>query len=151
MATTWAFINGTAVSVPPAAIHRDEKFYSNQDEYDAFRFVTTAEAKGNMVNANGALPEGKLSTPLTSDTFLPCSLSLMVEMLGSDVGERLGAGTSPLLYVASLAFCVTDLNSAQSPGRFYAIHQLRLVLAYIFVSHNVKLLAAPSRSSSSAI
>lgn len=65
--------NGTAVGVPSAAIHRDEKFYPNPDEYDAFRFVTAAKAKENMVRASGAMPEGKLSTPLTSDTFLPFS------------------------------------------------------------------------------
>ena len=38
---------GTLVSIPASAVHRDERIYSNPDEFDGFRFAKLRESEGD--------------------------------------------------------------------------------------------------------
>ena len=42
---------GTFVSVPANATHRDERIYSNPDEFDGFRFVKLCESEGDTTTS----------------------------------------------------------------------------------------------------
>jgi cytochrome P450 len=42
---------GTFISVPANATHRDERIYSNPDEFDGFRFTKLRESEGDTTTS----------------------------------------------------------------------------------------------------
>ncbi len=104
---------GTKVGTSLFSIHRDERFYPNAHEYDAFRFsrpVENIKAKQGL-SVNDLLPDTASMTrkvPLTqtSDTFL-----------------EFGHGRHAC------------------PGRFFTSIQLKLLIAYLVLNYDVKPLA----------
>ncbi len=123
---------GTKIGVPAAAIHRDERFYPNPDEFDAFRFVgaqhslPNASGKQQGSSAAGAEPYRQVSAASTSETFLPFSH---------------GRSAWSVLQIAQFRGKISaDVEC--SPGRFFAAHQLKIMLAYIMLNYDIKPLAS---------
>jgi cytochrome P450 len=42
---------GTLITLPASAIHKDENFYPNPDEFDGFRFARLREREGDTMSS----------------------------------------------------------------------------------------------------
>ncbi|KAI9707108.1 MAG: hypothetical protein M1836_000068 [Candelina mexicana] len=102
---------GTKVGTALYSIHRDESFYTNANEYDAFRFsrpLEEAKQDLSVIEAAPALGEMPQNAPLT---------------LTSDIFLEFGHGRHAC------------------PGRFFASVQLKLLIASLVLDYDVKPLA----------
>ncbi|CAG8918365.1 unnamed protein product [Penicillium salamii] len=111
---------GAWLSVPVPGIHHDERFYPEPQAYDPFRFVpgifldveTAKEKNADAENCKPAM------LTMTSDTFLPFG----------------HARHSWYVLLPSS----TLLNLQILPGRWFASHHIKLVLAYIFLHYDIQ-------------
>jgi len=108
---------GTRISAPTDPIYRDERSYPNPNEFDGFRFAKLRESEGYTMSS-------RYQSTSTSS-------------------EHLTFGLGRHVWWAS--FCrpvmTSDLTCHYftiSPGRFFAVNEIKIFLAYIIATYDVK-------------
>ena len=104
---------GTILLTAHSPVHRDERYYPDPDVFDAFRFSRERERDGDAV---------KHQFTTSSATYLPW-----------------GYGPHSW-YVPQIADRVLLAElSRGSPGRFFVVMEMKMMLAHIVVHYDLKL------------
>ena len=106
---------GTLIAAPSGAIHRDEEIYPNPEEFDGFRF-----AKLRELNEDAMARHQAFSTSTDHLTF--------------------GYGRHTW-YAFCFVFALTHNGHSSrsiSPGRVFAINEIKALLAYMVVTYDIK-------------
>jgi len=104
---------GARAALPVGPIHFDEKYYKNATEFDGFRFF-------NLRQQNGDLPDyhAANSSP-----------------------EHLTFGAGRHIWYIYPSFCFgfgLSLTRFCSPGRFFAVSELKALLGFTLLTYDVK-------------
>ena len=106
---------GTLIAAPSGAIHKDGEIYSNPEEFDGFRFVKLRE-----LNEDAGARHQAFSTSTDHLTF--------------------GYGRHTW-YAFCCVFVLTHsshLSHSISPGRVFAINEIKILLAHMVVTYDIK-------------
>jgi hypothetical protein len=103
---------GTLIAAPSGVIHKDGEIYPNPDEFDGFRFVKLRELNEDAVARYQAF-----STSTDHLTF--------------GYGRHTWCAFFCLSPPQSLIFAV-------SPGRAFAVNEIKLLLAHVVVTYDIK-------------
>jgi hypothetical protein len=115
---------GTAVATPSYPIHHDEKIYPNPNKFDGFRFSRMREKEGEGAKHHAS--------------------STSLDFLYFGHGQHGWYAPLPLLQFAScedssefppFGFAETLIVS---PGRFFAVNEIKLMFAYTLMNFDVK-------------
>ncbi|KAF9236823.1 cytochrome P450 [Melanogaster broomeanus] len=116
-----AIPKGACVSIASRGIHLDNQFYENATMFDPFRFSDMRDEDGEDVKHQFASPNP--------------------EYLTFGHGRHAWSELSSFYYLPSQAFFC-------SPGRFFAAHELKTMLAHVVVSYDIKLEGSATRPQS---
>ncbi|KAH9047275.1 cytochrome P450 [Lactarius hengduanensis] len=103
---------GTLIAAPTGAINRDGEIFSNPEEFDGFRFAKLREHDGGAMAGRQAL------------SMSPENLTF-------------GYGRHPWYLFLASANC-SHLYFSISPGRFFAVNEVKTLLAHVIVTYDVK-------------
>ena len=105
---------GTLVAIPASTTHTDERIYPNPDQFDGFRFAKLRESEVNTTTS-------KYQTVSSSSEHLAFGLGRHTwwAFLTAANGSR--------------------LKLSISPGRFFAVTEIKVLLAHIIANYDIKL------------
>ncbi len=107
---------GTLIAVPSAAVHTDGEIFPNPEEFDGFRFAKLREREWSCC--------GKASS-----SFYICRI------------PHFRIWTTCLVDFFVFVFASTHRShsySSISPGRFFAVNEVKAILAHILVTYDIK-------------
>jgi hypothetical protein len=107
---------GTLISVPSGAVHKDEEIYPNPNKFDGSRFM-----KVRKHNVEAMTRYQALSTSVDHLTF----------------GYGRHAWCVLFCFIIALICCSHSYFSV-SPGRFFAVNEVKAFLAHIVVTYDIK-------------
>jgi cytochrome P450 len=102
---------GIPLATPMDAIHLDETFYPDPNRYYAFRFCTKSQIQGTKTAAKYEKLVGE----------------------GESVSSK--QRSSATLNDAFLSF---GFGKHACPGRFFAVHEMKMILAYIVMNYEIE-------------
>ncbi|KAF8665540.1 hypothetical protein AX16_000001 [Volvariella volvacea WC 439] len=108
---------GCYVAIPSVSIHYNEELYPDPNSFDGFRFVKMQEADADAYPA-------KHATATLSPEWLP-----------------FGTGRHAWCEISSSPIVLPSYPLWYSPGRFFAVNEIKCLLAYILLNYDFKLAA----------
>ena len=108
---------GTLIAAPTGAISRDGETFPNPEEFDGFRFSKLRDCDGNAVAGRQAL-----STSADNLTF----------------GYGRHAWCVCLFYFCLDPSHIAVTHFSISPGRFFAVNEVKALLAHVVVTYDIK-------------
>jgi len=116
--------HGMKLMVPQMHIHGDHHFYDRPDAYDAFRFSRARETRSGSARADSAID-------------------------GSDNGQKdvreIIEQKSQGIITTTDRFLGFGHGKHACPGRFFASQEMKLMLAHIVMTYDVRLNGVPSK------
>jgi hypothetical protein len=107
---------GTFVTVPGTAVQTDERTHIKPDEFDGFRFARLRESEGNTTASRNQ------------------TVSASNEHLAFGLGPHTWYALLPAVYDRQ----PNPSRLTVSPGRFLAVAEIKILLAYIVTTYDIK-------------
>lgn len=109
---------GIPLATPMDSIHFDPDFYTDPTQFHPFRFCTQAQVEGTRTQ--------RFYEAQNKDTMIP---------LNSGTSTSAKARSTVSLDDKFLAF---GFGRNACPGRFFALHEIKLMMAYILMNYEVQ-------------